>query len=299
VQLTIPRRVLITCVLTAAIAAPAAGQSDQLPALAPQCPAGAAPVMDTSTVTVALWPAAKWKDKKYSDAQQLRMRYYADGIRGQFVAPRSLGELPILGEVEERKRKSDDGSRSVVRAGIVLVVTPEGRTKTVAWEQVPLSVPLAAALANAVRAADSLGAFDGIPREPEAGDTLLLTLDSRRNELPRGAVPLLRAQVTGYVVERGPLVSTLPTPEFPESARRNFARNKGVVAFIVGTGGRAYMPSFQLTRNDWADFEPPIRAAIAAAEFVPARSGGCRVPQLGVQPFDFNQRPNTPWLRSY
>lgn len=282
-----------------AIAAPSRAQSDQHPALTPQCPAGASPILDTATVTVGLWPAPKWKDKKYNDAQQLRMRYYADAIRRHFVAPASLGELPVLGEVEAKQRGTDDGSRSVVSAGLVLVVTPEGRAKTVAWERVPMSVSFAAALANAVRTADTSGAFDGIPREAEAGDTLLLTIGSRRGELPRGAQALLRAQVTGYVVERAPLVSTLPAPEFPENARRNWARNKGVVAFIVGTNGRAYMPSFQLTRNDWADFEPPIRSAIAAAEFVPARSGGCRVPQLGVQPFDFNLKPSTPWLRSY
>jgi hypothetical protein len=270
-----------------------AAQADQIPALTPQCDAGAAPKVDTATVTVGLWPADRWKDRKYGDKQQLRMRYYADAIRQHFVAPPSLGELPLLGE-ETAGKPNDDGMRSVIAAGLVLVVAPEGRTKTVAWGKRPLSDQLAAALAAAVSAADTAGAFDGIPREAAANDTLLLTVGSRRGELPLGGVALLRARVEGYVVDRPPMARKLATPEYPENARRNFAGNKGVLSVIIGSGGRAYMPSFHLTRTDFSDFELPMRVAVAESIFEAARSGGCRVPQLVQQPFEFHPRARAP-----
>jgi len=267
-------------------------QSDQLPALSPQCPSGAAPKLDSVTVTVGIWPAERWRDEKYGKAQQLRMGYYADGIRQHFVAPSTLGELPVLGEVLSQ-RKVDDGSRSVVSAGLVLVVTPEGRVRTMAWQQVPLSTPLAAALVDAVRAADSAQTFDGIPREAKAGDTLLFTIGSRRDALPPGGAALLRARIESYVVDQPPMIVKMKNPEYPENARRNFADNDGVVSFIMGSQDRPYMPSFQVTRTDFTDFEPAMRSALTESTFRSARSGECRVPQLAQQAFRFevNRRP--------
>jgi hypothetical protein len=91
----------------------------------------------------------------------------------------------------------------------------------------------------------------------------------------------------------------LANPEYPENARRNVADNKGVLAFLVGSGGSAYMPSFHLTRTDFADFEAPMRTAVAESMVAAARSGGRRVSQLVTQPFQCSVRPATPWLRSY
>jgi hypothetical protein len=289
------RTTLLGRALALLIALPgvATAQADQIPALAPQCDAGATPKLDTATVTVGLWPAERWKDNKYGDKQQLRMRYYADAIRQYFVAPPSLGELPLLGE-ETAGKPNDEGMRSVIAAGLVLVVEPGGRTKTVAWGKRPLSDQLAAALAAAVTAADTAGAFDGIPRESRVNDTLLLTVGSRRGDLPAGGVPLLRARVEGYVVDRPPMTLKMATPEYPENARRNFAGNKGVLSVIIGSGGRAYMPSFHLTRTDFADFELPMRVAVAESSFEAAHSGGCRVPQLVQQPFEFHPRSRAP-----
>lgn len=118
----------------------------------------------------------------------------------------------------------------------------------------------------------------------DANDTLLLTIGSRRAALPAGGVAPLRVAVK------------LANPEY---ARRNVADNKGVLAFIVGSGGSAYMPSFHLTRTDFADVEAPMRTAVAESMVAAARSGGRRVPQLVTQPFQCSVRPATPRLRSY
>jgi len=266
-------------------------QADQIPALAPQCPAGSAARVDTSVVTVGIVPSTEWKDAKYTDADRLRMRYYADGIRQHFVAPLTLGELPWLAEVDENDKKGDDGGRSTLSGRLALIVTPAGRVSTFAWESVPISVPLANAIASAAALADSSGDFDGIPRRRYARDTLSLTIRSWRQDTPAGAVALMRARVIGYVIERPAKLLKGQRPDYPENARKNFAENVSLLEYIVGSNGRAVMSSVQITRADWSDFEGVLRESIAESTYQPARSGGCAVPQLVSQTFDFRMRP--------
>ncbi len=268
----------------------AAAQADQVSALAPQCPTGAVARVDTSEVLVGLWPSAAWKDEKYNAAQQRRIRYYADAIRLHFTTPASLGELPLLSERLADGKSRDDGSRSVIGGSLALIVRPDGRLDKLAWERVPLSVLLANAITQAAMVADSSGDFDGIPRERNALDTLSITIDSRTRDLPDGAVALMRARITGYVVDRLPARLAQVTPEYPAQAKANFAGNKATVQFIIGTDGRAVMSSFQVTRTDWADFEAPMRSAIASGTYRPAESGGCAVPWLASHPFEFKFR---------
>lgn len=267
-----------------------AAQADQLPALSPQCPAGAAPKVDSTAVTIGIWPSKKWRDESYDEAQRQRMQYYADGIRQHFVAPASLGELPVLGEGFE---KGGGIERSVLGGSVALIVTPEGRLSKIAWEQSPLSIPLANAITSAATAADSAGAFDGIPRRRNALDTLSLNIGAWTQRVPEKAAALLRARTAAYVVESDANLLRRVPPEYPENAKRNFAENVTVVTFIVGSDGKAHMPSFQAIRTDFRDFEAPIRTAVGEATYRPARSGGCAVPRLVSQQFDFRMhRPD-------
>lgn len=50
------------------------------------------------------------------------------------------------------------------------------------------------------------------------------------------------------------------------------------------------MPSFQLIRTDWPDFESAIRSAFVESTFMSARSRECRGPQLVTQSFRFDVR---------
>lgn len=277
-------------VLLLALPVAAAAQPDQIAALAPRCPTGAVARVDTSDVIVGVWPSATWKDRKYDAAQQQRIRYYADAIRQHFTPPASLGELPVLSERLADRKTRDDGSRSVIEGRLALIVKPDGRVDKLAWERVPLSVPLANAITQAAMAADASGDFDGIPRGRNALDTLSVTIDSRTGDLPPGAAALMRARVIGYVVDRLPTRLEQMTPEYPAQAKANFAGNKATVQFIIGTDGRAVMSSFQVTRTDWADFEAPMREAIATGRYRPAESGGCAVPWLAWHPFEFKLR---------
>ena len=246
-----------------------AARADQLPALSPQCPVGAAPKVDSTAVTIGIWPSKKWRDESYDDAQRQCMQHYADGIRQHFVAPASLGELPVLGEGIE---KGGGVERSVLGGALALIVTPEGRLSKIAWEQAPLSIPIAAT------AADSAGAFDGLPRRRNALDTLSLTIGAWTQNVPEKASALLRARTAAYVVESEAALLRRVPPEYPENAKRTFAENVTAVTFIVGSDGKAHMPSFQAIRTDFSDFEAPIRTAVGEATYRPARSGGCAVP---------------------
>lgn len=101
-----------------------------------------------------------------------------------------------------------------------------------------LSTPLATALVAAVRAADSAQAFDGIPREEQASDTLLLQIGSRHDELPHGGAALLRAQIASYVGDQPPMVVKMIELRYPENARRKSAGNSGVASVIMGSQDR-------------------------------------------------------------
>jgi hypothetical protein len=281
----------VLALLAPLLSASALAQADQSPPLAPQCPAGSAARVDTSDVTVGIVPSTEWKDAKYNEADRQRMRFYADGIRRHFVAPLTLGELPWLAEVDQSDRKGDDGTRSSLGGRLALIVTPAGRVSTAAWESVPISVPLANAITGAATLADSSGDFDGIPRRKNASDTLSLTIRSWRQDAPAGAVALMRTQVIGYMIERPAMLLKRRRPQYPENARKKFVENVAMLEFIVGSNGRAVMSSFQITRIDWNDFEATLRQSVAESTYRPARSGGCTVPQLMSQAFEFRIWP--------
>ena len=263
----------------------------QASAYAPACPAGKTPLIDSSEVVVELAAGDGWHDRRYSDEQRLRILYYADAIGQRFVAPLTLGEIPVLAEMPRGAQQRDNGARLVLSGSLVLLVAPDGRMHLLAWQQRPLSAPLAQALTNAARMAEDSGNFASIlPAGQTKGiDTLLLALRSRFAD-SAGGVPLMRARVNGYVAETPSKVLRGMTAEYPDMALRAGVQAGVNAVFVIGSDARAVMPSLQFTRADWQDFMGPVRSAIQAGEFIAATSGGCTVPSYVMQLFQFKIR---------
>ena len=258
--------------------------------LLPICPAGMSPRVDTTQVVVVLEPARAFLDSAYTDAQRQQIAFYADGIARHFVPPASLGDIPTLVDLPAYYREgSDDGSRSVLTGRLVLIIRRDGTVKNVAWEYVPLARPLALAVERAAQAADSAGEFDGIMRADETvpEDTLAIDVRSRLEGQPV-QFPLMRVRLPGYRGETLATVVQWGRLEYPRSAWQQHVGTKGEVRFAVGTDGRAVPALIQVTRAGWRDFVMPMRKAIAQTTFTPATSGGCKVPALARQRFDFS-----------
>lgn len=267
---------------TAPIGAQAPGANPRLPV----CPADRSPVIDTTVVIVALEPAKAFLDSAYSKAQRLQISYYADAIARQFVPPASLGNIPTLVDLPVYYADGDDdGSRSVLSGRLILIVKRNGRVR-LAWEYFPLALPLAQAVIGAARVADSLGDFAGImrPEDKATDDTLAIDIRSRlEGDTPR--FTLMRASEPGSRGQTLAMASKLWRLDYPRTAARQGVETQGEVRFVVGTDGRAIPEYTQVTRAGWRDFVEPMRRAIDATEFIPATSGGCRVPALARQRF--------------
>jgi hypothetical protein len=270
-------------------ASPIAAQTMVTDPLLPVCPVGRTPLIDTTQVVVVLEPAKAFLDSAYSDAQRMQISYYADAISRRFVPPESLGEIPTLVDLPAYYDDGeDDGNRSILAGRLVLIVTRKGRV-TLAWEYYPLARPLAQAVVRAAQLADSAGDFEGImrPDDKKSDDTLAIDVRSR---LDGGTpqFPLMRARVAGYRGQTLAMVSKAGRLEYPESAGRQRVGTRGEVRFVVGTDGRAVVAYTQVTRAGWRDFIQPMRKAIIGTEFIPATSGGCKVPALARQRFRFS-----------
>ncbi|HYW50862.1 MAG TPA: hypothetical protein VE861_09660 [Gemmatimonadaceae bacterium] len=268
-----------------------------LPAYAPQCPAGATPVIDSAIVTVQIGAAQSWRKHKYSAAQRTRILYYADAIRQHFVPPTSLGEIPMLGVTRtdsgERSsgKRPEAGNRVAVSGRLVIVVKADGRLKAQAWENTPVSVSFANAVTRATVVADSMGAFaDMPPVGSNDGDTLALTIISRAQAL-EGEPTLLRARIPAYVAAMGARVERQQLAEYPEAARASAAENDGEVHFVVGSDGRAVPSSVTVTSTEFSDFIEPMRTAVVNGSYHAGISGGCSVPMAVSQEFAFRIRP--------
>lgn len=265
-------------------------QSPPADPLLPVCPVGMSPRVDTTQVLIVLEPAKTFLDSAYTDAQQQQIRFYAEGIARHFVPPVNLGDIPTLVDLPAYYSDGDDdGSRSVLSGRLVLIIRRNGKLKNMAWEYFPLARPLASAVAAAAQAADSAGDFDGImrPIEGASEDTLAIDIRSRIEGQP-APFPLMRARLPGYRGETLAMVVKRGMLEYPPAAARQRVGTQGEVRFVVGTDGRAVTTLTQVTRAGWRDFVLPMRKAIASTTFEPATSGGCKVPALARQRFNFS-----------
>ena len=62
---------------------------------------------------------------------------------------------------------------------------------------------------------------------------------------------------------------------------------------VVGADGKPVMSLAQVTRIEWRDFLSTMRRAVGGTLFEPARSGGCIVPAMFVNSFDFTIQRDT------
>lgn len=257
--------------------------------LTPICPAGRQPILDTTTVTLALDAVRPYRDSVYTAAARQQVLYYADAMRRHFVPPTSLGDLPPLVLVPfQHASGHDDGTSSLVSGRLILIVKREGHTRTVAWESFPLAASLSSAIVKAVRAAEAARDFDGIMRATDSSDDDTLAVDIvalRETATPQ--IPLMRAQLIGYIPE-APAMASLPgRMEYPQAARQRGVGTEGAVRFVVGTDGHAVSSTIQVTKSGWRDFVLPMTRAVERSVYIAAKSGGCAVPSLERQSYRY------------
>ena len=264
-------------------------QSTRLDQLAPHCPAGSAPLIDTTQVIVGLSPSHGFRDSVYSDAQRQQIMFYADAIQRYFTTPTSLGGIPTLVHIPVfADDVGDDGSLSVLGGRLILIVKRNGRLRTLAWEYFPISTPLANAVVRATQAADSAGEFDGIlrPYDVSSDDTLAVDIRSFLETEPV-QFPLMRARLASYRNETLAAVLKQGRMVYPRSAQLARVGTQGEVRFIVGSDGHVVESFTQITKSGWRDFFEPMRRAVSATTYIPAQSGGCAVPALVRQKFTY------------
>ena len=269
----------------------AVAQSAEIPHGLPICPPGSAPIVDSAEYSVVISPGTAWNRHEYSESERQRISYHADAIRQRFVPPATLGSVPVIGERNLRSWGGAPSAHSAVSGKFVLVIKPNGRLKTTFWQVLPFSTTCAAALQVAVIAADTALEFQAMPlRETGSGeDTLVVQLRSLVGMSEATDMPLMRVRLARFVLDAGPAVVRYGAYQYPPSAWREYIDNRGEVQVFVGSNGRAVMAATQITRSEWRVFLRAMQQAVRGNVYAPARSGGCAVPALTVQPFVFTR----------
>jgi hypothetical protein len=279
---------LVTLGLPVALAAQL--RPDEERQFIPVCDSTHRPVVDSSRMLVALDAGTTWKDRAYTDAQRGTIRFYADAIRQHFRAPESLGNLPVVGQV----RDSVTGAIERVDAlsgSLLLVVKSDGSVTDVMWETVPFSVNIANAVFTAAEEARTAGDFLGMPRlrGGSADDTVIVALVTVKDSA-KAVVPLMRVAMNSYVVDSLAMVLKAKFPVYPRTALSYGADTKAMARWVIGSDGQPVASTVQITRTDWRDFVAPIRTSILTSRYIAARSGGCAVPFIVEQPYQFEIR---------
>jgi hypothetical protein len=284
-----------TALLTAAIATLLRAQDGYTPI----CPAGKAPVVDTANVVYELSTATRYNGRSFTPEQLQQTMFYADAIRQRFVAPSSLGFMPVLAHAsehasEKRRKELDDPPETdfVLQyneiARLLLVIRKDGRLKLAAWESQPRSVALANAIYAATQLAEAEHDFDGIPAPSTGSNSDTLVVVIRENATPNVAsLALMRVQYPYYRdSEMADLVKT-GVLTYPTTAAQAGVEIDGEVSYIIGSDGKAIEESMQVVRSRFRDFITPMMRAVMTSAYRPAMNNGCAVPMLIVQPFAF------------
>lgn len=269
----------------------AAACGAQVSPLAPACPAGQAPLVDSTPRTLYLSAARRFHGRRFTEAQQASTRRYADAIRARFIAPSSVGSVPLLASWWGGTGTDRNRGPVVLLGQLGLVTRADGSVRDLVWVSAPFSERVAEAVGEAVRAADRAGAFAtlGAAGDARPDDTLLvlLSVDTTGVEAP---IPLLRVAVPAYVVDGPPAVVRQVPPEYPEVAERALITTEVETSFIIGSDDRMVPASLRFQRVDWHDFIPPVRQALLETVYRAPRSNGCRVPAFVSQSFQFRMR---------
>ena len=81
-----------------------------------------------------------------------------------------------------------------------------------------------------------------------------------------------------------------PPPRYPDILRRASVRGEVVIHVVIDTAGRADMTTVRVISSDHPLFTDAVLAALPRARFLPAETGGRRVPMWAVQSFVFEVR---------
>jgi hypothetical protein len=287
---TWPQRASTTLCVAVLLAAPAAAQQNPPLPTDPICPAGAAPQVDADVFTVVAASATHWNRHEYTAEEKARILFHADAIRQRFVQPPALGDVPLVAESNIAAWGGAPIRHSAVGGKLVLVMKSNGRLRTSFWQLLPFSHPFAIALSNAVATADAAKDFEGIPAVPgtRGDDTLVVQIYTTSNPPEAHELPLMRAELRTYIPEQRLSIKKRGGLYYPDGAAYSGVENKGEMQVLVGSDGKPIMTSAQVTRIEWRDFLSTMRRAIEGTVFEPARSGGCAVPSLTVQSFNFS-----------
>lgn len=283
-MLALLRRQLL---LAAVVSSAAAAQAVAVSPLAPRCPEGREPRVDTSTVIVVVNAGTAWNRRMYTEADRMRILFYADAIRQRFVAPASLGVVPVLYESGLRAWGGETSPHSAVGGKLVLVVKSNGRIREVFWQVLPLSRAFSTAVYDAAIAAAR--DFDGMPGAEGArgDDTLVVQMRSVEAEPNTAELPLMRASLMRYIANSPVATLKQGSLYYPANAGDAGVTNEGEMQVIVGSDGRAVMAASQITRIDWRDFVNTMRGAVSKSTYQPATSNGCAVPAVSIERFSF------------
>ena len=215
------------------------------------------------------------------------MLFHADAIRQHFVAPVTLGRVPLLAESPDAGWGGARSDHSAVGGKLVLVLRPNGRLRETYWQLLPASERFAFAIALAVQAADSAGEFATIPPRGNAGgwDTVVVQLRSTIAPPAADELSLMRVRLPRYVSDV-PARRTSESPLFfPMHSDGGMVENEGEMVVVVGNDGRADMSRTQVTRIEAPNFLGLMQRLVAAATYEPAVSGGCLVPSVVIERF--------------
>lgn len=258
--------------------------------LAPVCPDGRTPVLTVAEYPVVIRAGTYWNRHEYTSEERKRILYHADAIRQHFTPPASLGDIPILAEFVVEAWGGAPSAHSAVGAKLVLVMKPDGHVRTTFWQVVPFSKRFAVALTDAIVASDKAGDFEGIPRAGAArgDDTLVVQLRTMLEQPSPEELPVMRVRLQRYVTEEPPRVQKQGQLYYPMDPGDAGIENRGEIQVLVGSDGRPVMSGTQVTRIEWRNFLSTMRRAVETTEYAPARSGGCAVPSLFLNSFDFS-----------
>jgi protein TonB len=79
-------------------------------------------------------------------------------------------------------------------------------------------------------------------------------------------------------------------PAYPDLLRTAGIEGTVLAQFVVDTMGRVVPSTFTVVKSDHPLFAQAVERALTRMRFLPAEVGGRKVPQLVVQPFQFNMR---------
>ena len=187
------------------------------------------------------------------------------GIRRQFRMPPNL-YLPVYGFMSETKV-------APTLTGQVTFTLLRGRLTGIRMTATSLLPAVDSALTTAVRRADSLKAFVGVP-----GGAYTVSLSSVKPDTDALATDLAHVLVQAVpLAHRASLDADAPAPLLPTG--------NGMFEFVVDEHGRVMPATLRTLKSSSPAFAIAVSRGIEKLRYEPAVSGTCAIKQVVQQPF--------------